>query len=61
LRIKWDTQMEDTAVRFLSVRDLRGKSAKIWKEFPDEREMAITGNGRSIAILAAIAEANIEE
>ena len=48
-------------MKFLSVRDLRGKSAQIWKELPDEREMVITSNGRPIAILAAINEANLEE
>ena len=47
-------------MKFLSVRDLRAKSAKIWKELPEEREMVITSNGRPIAILAAINEANLE-
>ncbi|MFZ5763543.1 MAG: type II toxin-antitoxin system Phd/YefM family antitoxin [Thermodesulfobacteriota bacterium] len=48
-------------MKFLSVRDLRGKSAQIWKELPAEREMVITSNGRPIAILAAISESNLEE
>jgi len=48
-------------MRFLSVRDLRGKSAEIWKRLPGEREMIITNNGRPIAILAAINESNLEE
>jgi len=33
-------------MKFLSVRDLRGKSAQIWKRLPEEREMVITSNGR---------------
>jgi antitoxin (DNA-binding transcriptional repressor) of toxin-antitoxin stability system len=53
--------MEDTTMKFLSVRDLRGKSAQIWRDLPDEREMVVTSNGRPIAILAAITEANLEE
>jgi len=53
--------MEDGTMKFLSVRDLRGKSAQIWKELPDEREMVVTNNGRPIAILAAITEENLEE
>jgi hypothetical protein len=53
--------MEDIAMKFLSVRDLRGKSAQIWKELPNEREMVVTSNGRPIAILAAITEASLEE
>ncbi|KAB0665813.1 type II toxin-antitoxin system Phd/YefM family antitoxin [Oryzomonas japonica] len=48
-------------MKFLSVRDLRGKSAQIWKDLPEEREMIITSNGRPIAILAAISESNLEE
>ena len=48
-------------MKFLSVRDLRGKSAQIWKELPGEREMIVTSNGRPIAILAAITEENLEE
>ena len=53
--------MEDKKMKFLSVRDLRGKSAEVWKELQDEREMIITNNGRPIAILAAINESNLEE
>lgn len=28
-------------MRFLSVHDLRGKSAKVWKDLPEEREMVV--------------------
>jgi antitoxin (DNA-binding transcriptional repressor) of toxin-antitoxin stability system len=55
------TEMEGKIMKFLSVRDLRGKSAEVWKELPEEREMIITSNGRPIAILAAINESNLEE
>ena len=48
-------------MKFLGVRDLRGKSAQVWKELPEEREMIITSNGRPVAILAAINESNLEE
>jgi antitoxin (DNA-binding transcriptional repressor) of toxin-antitoxin stability system len=48
-------------VKFLSVRDLRGKSAQVWKDLPREREMVITSSGRPIAILAAVNESNLEE
>jgi antitoxin (DNA-binding transcriptional repressor) of toxin-antitoxin stability system len=48
-------------MKFISVRDLRGKSADIWRELPGEREMVITSNGRPIAILAAVNESNLEE
>lgn len=48
-------------MRFISVRDLRGRSADIWRDLPDEREMVITSNGRPVAILAAVNESNLEE
>ena len=48
-------------MKFVSIRDLRGKSAEVWKKLPDEREMIITSNGRPIAILAAVNESNMEE
>ena len=48
-------------MKFLSVRDLRGKSAEVWKELAGEGEMVITSNGRPIAVLAAVNESNLEE
>jgi len=48
-------------MKFISVRDLRGKSAEIWRDLPGEREMVITSNGRPVAILAAVSESNLEE
>ena len=48
-------------MKFISIRDLRGKPAEVWKKLPGEGEMIITSNGRPIAILAAINESNLEE
>lgn len=48
-------------MRFVSVRDLRNKSAEVWKDLPGEREMIITSNGRPVAILASVNESNLEE
>lgn len=48
-------------MRFMSVRDLRGKSAEVWKSLPGDREIIITSNGRPVAILASINESNLEE
>ena len=47
-------------MKFLTVRDLRSKSAQIWKELTDEQEMVITNNGRPVAILSATNESNLE-
>jgi len=48
-------------MKFVSIRDLRGKSAELWKRLPSEGEMIITSNGRPIAILAAVNESNLED
>ena len=48
-------------MKFISVRDLRSKSAQVWNQLPREREMVITSNGRPIAIIAAISDSNLEE
>ena len=48
-------------MKFVSVRDLRGKSGEVWKDLQGEREMVITSNGRPVAILAAVSESNLEE
>ena len=48
-------------MKFISVRDLRGKSAEVWEELPAEREVVVTSNGRPIAILSAVNESNLEE
>lgn len=48
-------------MKFLSVRELRGNSAKVWAELPIEREMVITNNGRPVAILTTVGESDVEE
>jgi antitoxin (DNA-binding transcriptional repressor) of toxin-antitoxin stability system len=48
-------------MKFISVRDLRSKSAQVWKQLSQEREMIITSNGRPIAIIAAISDSDLEE
>lgn len=48
-------------MKFISVRDLRSKSAQVWKQLAHEREMIITNNGRPIAIIAATSDSNLEE
>jgi antitoxin (DNA-binding transcriptional repressor) of toxin-antitoxin stability system len=48
-------------MKFLSVRDLRSKSAEVWKGLATERELVVTSNGRPIAILSAVTEETLEE
>ena len=48
-------------MRFISVRDLRGRSGEVWGELDRERELVITSNGKPIAILTATDERHFEE
>ena len=46
-------------MRFISIRDLQ--PSKIWEQLADEREMVITAQGKPIAILSSVSDANWEE
>jgi antitoxin (DNA-binding transcriptional repressor) of toxin-antitoxin stability system len=48
-------------MRFVSVRELRSKSAELWRDLPVEGQMVVTSNGKPVAILAAVDETNVEE
>lgn len=48
-------------MRFVSVRDLRGKSAQVWAQLKDEKELVITSNGKPIAILSAVSPELLEK
>lgn len=48
-------------MRFVSVRELRGKSAAIWKELAEEKDLVVTSNGKPIALLSATSEELLEE
>ena len=46
-------------MRFISIRDLQ--PSKVWEQLADEREMVITAQGKPIAILSYVSDANWEE
>lgn len=48
-------------MRFITVRDLRSRSAEIWRKLVGERELVLTSNGKPIAILSAVSEETLEE
>jgi len=48
-------------MRFITIRDLRSKAARIQRELPKEKEMVLTSNGKPIAILTATSPDRIEE
>lgn len=40
-------------MKFISVHELRGKSAQVWRDLAEERELVIIRNGKPIAIVSA--------
>jgi antitoxin (DNA-binding transcriptional repressor) of toxin-antitoxin stability system len=48
-------------MRFVSVRELRGRSASIWKELAEAKDLVITSHGKPIALLSATSEETLEE
>lgn len=48
-------------MKFISVQDLREKSAEVWKYLARVKDMVITSNGKPIAILSTTSEDNLEE
>lgn len=47
-------------MKFVSVRDLRGKTSELWKDLEQERELVVTSNGKPVAILTATDEGSFE-
>ena len=48
-------------MRFVSVRELRGRSAAVWKALAEEKDLVVTSNGKPIALLSATSGAFLEE
>ncbi len=48
-------------MKFITVRDLKQKTADIWKLVQKDQEFVITSNGRPIAFLTRISEDTFEE
>lgn len=48
-------------MRFITIRDLRSKSAQIQRQLPKEKEMVLTSNGKPIAILSATSGDTLEK
>ncbi len=45
---------------FVSVRELRTRSAAVWKALNREKELVVTSNGKPIAVLAATTGSTLE-
>jgi antitoxin (DNA-binding transcriptional repressor) of toxin-antitoxin stability system len=48
-------------MKFITVRDLRTTPARVWKDLPGEQEIVITNNGKPIALLTPLSDADMED
>lgn len=48
-------------MQFVSVRELRNRSAAIWKTLAEEQDLVVTSNGKPIALLSATSDELLEE
>ena len=48
-------------MKFITVRELRGRSGQVWNKLARERDVILTSNGKPIAILSAVSEETLEE
>lgn len=48
-------------MRFITVRDLRSKSAEVWRKLSEEQDLVITSNGKPIAVVSATDEDHLEQ
>jgi antitoxin (DNA-binding transcriptional repressor) of toxin-antitoxin stability system len=48
-------------MKFITVRDLRSRTAAIRKELATERDMVVTANGRPFALLSSVHPDSVEQ
>ena len=47
-------------MRFVNVRELRTRTAAVWKELENEKDLVITSNGKPVALLSSVSEDSLE-
>lgn len=47
-------------MKFVSVRELRGRSGQVWKRLDDGDDVVVTSNGKPIAVLSPVREDDLE-
>ncbi len=47
-------------MKFVSVRDFRSKSGKVWKDLANEKDLLLTSNGKPIALISSVNEETVE-
>ena len=47
-------------MEFVSVRDLRSRSAAVWRSLSREKDLVVTSNGKPIAVLSATTASTLD-
>jgi antitoxin (DNA-binding transcriptional repressor) of toxin-antitoxin stability system len=47
-------------MKFITVRDLRGRPGEVWSKLARDKDLVLTSNGKPIAILSAVSEETLE-
>ena len=47
-------------MEFVSVRDLRSRSAAVWRSLAREKDLVVTSNGKPIAVLSATTASTLD-
>ena len=47
-------------MEFISVRELRSRSAAVWRSLATEKDLVVTSNGKPIALLSATTASTLE-
>ena len=47
-------------MKFVSVRELRSRSAAVWRSLAREKDLVVTSNGKPIAVLSATTASTVE-
>jgi len=55
-----DVYMEK-GMKTVTVRDLRARTARVWKELVRDRELIVTSNGRPVAVLSTADAETVDE
>lgn len=47
-------------MKFVSVRELKRRSADLWRRLPKDRDLVITSNGKPVALMTAVDAETLE-
>ena len=47
-------------MKFVTVRDLRSRPTKVWKDLKTEKDLVLTSNGKPMAIITNVREDSLE-